>query len=540
MLDSRSLAAALALVGCAPGEPHDVARRAEAPAGAPAPAPAPAPTPAPRSIEAPPTETAVKLLDAFAVEREAWLVPGDIIDVVPDASLRDAWPIPWSGAAARRWELDEVEYGTVLRIDGEVVGAELSAGPDSPQLDAIVRRHRGQLRTILVTSGTTALAPKVADAIVQLAADEVVLLVAGPEEVDLTLLADLGPKLRGLFLVRGEFRGAPARADLGLLARFPRLAALAVTGPSARDIETIAGLPGLRRLELVLEHRDRPLADTDLEQIARLERLEVLKLHGTRVSDAGLAHLGKLARLRELYPGRIGEAGLAHLGELPALRTLALHVNPIGAAGLAHLGRMTSLRSLDLAHTQVGDDALAHLARLAALRELNLSNTAVGDAGMAHLAGLAELRALDLSATRVGDAGVATLATLGRLTTLALVDAPITDAGLEHVASLGRLQSLDLGGTAVGDPGLARLARLRELRVLGLNATRISDRGLAHLAALELTALHLGDTAVGDAGLRRVARSTSLRLLELGNTRVRRPTAYQLARERPDLEIQFE
>lgn len=507
-----------------------------------APLPASADASANGSTETLPTETAVTIVDALGAAREAWLVPGEIVDLVPSAMLRDAWPLPWSGAAELVWELDHVEEhrALVLRVNNEVVGVDLSAGPESPELATIVRRHRGQLRLIVITSSTTALEPKVADAVVQLAGDEVVLLVAGPEEVDLHLLAELGPKLRGLFLLRGEFRGAAARADLELLRNFSRLTALAVSGPTARDIEIFATLPELRRLELVIEHRDRRLDDADLERLARLERLEVLTLRGARVSDTGLSHIGKLRRLRELYPGTISEAGLAHLGELPALRRLVLHVNAIGEAGLVHLGRMKSLRSLDLADTRVDDDALAHLARLDALRELDLSHTAVGDAGMAHLAVLTEMRALDLAFTKVGDAGLASLAALGELRDLELTGAPISDRGLAHLASFDRLISLDLGGTAVRDAGLSHIARLRSLRVLGLNGTKITDEGLAHLAALDLRALSLNDTVVGDAGLGRVARLANLRRLDLGGTRVRIQSADRLTRERPSLEITLE
>lgn len=54
-------------------------------------------------------------------------------------------------------------------------------------------------------------------------------------------------------------------------------------------------------------------------------------------------------------------------------------------AGLAHLQVLTELRELDLGHTQVTDAGLAHLQGLRGLRKLDLVYAKITDAGLAQL-----------------------------------------------------------------------------------------------------------------------------------------------------------
>jgi hypothetical protein len=137
----------------------------------------------------------------------------------------------------------------------------------------------------------------------------------------------------------------------------------------------------------------RPFADAHLESLASLTGLHHLVLRGTLVTDAVLARLKAIHRLRVLDLGddRITDAGLAHLADL------------------------TSLRGLYLSGTQVTDAGLRELRPLRKLRELGLGHTGITDAGLVHLAGLEELRVLDLRGTRVSGAGLSQLKGLTRL-----------------------------------------------------------------------------------------------------------------------------
>ena len=153
------------------------------------------------------------------------------------------------------------------------------------------------------------------------------------------------------------------------------------------------------------------ITDDGLAHMGHLIGLRVLNLDNTQITDAGLAHLKGLTALQGLYleNTHITDTGLAHLKELTCLQQLHLGETPVTDAGLAHLERLTALSSLYLGNTQVTDDGLAHLKGLTALQSLDLENTQITDAGLAHLEGLTGLRQLDLANTQVTDNGLAHL-----------------------------------------------------------------------------------------------------------------------------------
>ncbi len=90
----------------------------------------------------------------------------------------------------------------------------------------------------------------------------------------------------------------------------------------------------------------RGASDTELIQIGRLNRLEVLFLSGFSVTDAGLAHLQSLNRLKALRlgAGKVGDAGLAHLSGSQNLQELSLSIGPVTELGLVHLKGLPRLK----------------------------------------------------------------------------------------------------------------------------------------------------------------------------------------------------
>lgn len=111
-----------------------------------------------------------------------------------------------------------------------------------------------------------------------------------------------------------------------------------------------------------------------------------------------------------------GDIGDSHLELLKPVATqtywLGLARTKVSDAGLAHLGGLTHLNRLHLEGTAIGDSGVAHLAGLANLEYLNLYGTKVTDAGLVHLAKLGKLKSLYLWQTGVTDAGVAKLSKL--------------------------------------------------------------------------------------------------------------------------------
>ena len=200
--------------------------------------------------------------------------------------------------------------------------------------------------------------------------------------------------------------------------------------------------------------------DADLGPIGSLDRLEILDLNSSAVTDAGMVHLKGLSNLQILY----------------------LNDTHIGDGGMAYLASLTSLKSLDLSNTEITDAGLVQLAGLSGLEELYVGNTRVTDAGLAHLKNMTALGKLDLEGTQISDTGLAHLKELTYLHMLDLDRTRISDEGLVHLEELTRLRWLSLGNTQVDDAGMEHLTKFRkDLYTLYLSGTRVGDAGMVDL-----------------------------------------------------------
>ena len=159
------------------------------------------------------------------------------------------------------------------------------------------------------------------------------------------------------------------------------------------------------------------LTDEQLKTIiTTCPKLRHLIIQNTKITNAGLAHLGELTSLKTLNLSgcyRITDAGFAHLGELTSLKELNLSwCKQITDTGLAHLKELTSLKTLNLERCyKITDAGLAHLSELTSLKTLNLSECdKITDAGLAHLKELTSLKELNLSwCYLITDSGLALL-----------------------------------------------------------------------------------------------------------------------------------
>jgi hypothetical protein len=214
--------------------------------------------------------------------------------------------------------------------------------------------------------------------------------------------------------------------------------------------------------------------DAGLRHLAELPKLRSVKVLETlHVGDPVLKRLCELKGLEAIEIGPdfdvgITDAGLAHLGGLPKLRSLRLRgAAEITDAGAAHLKALVGLRELDLAGSALTDAGLAQLKALADLQELGLRRTRITDAGVAGLGGLVGLRKLDLSRTALDGTGLSGLRGMTALRELDLSDTRVTDAGLTHLGALAALRKLNLEGTKVTRAGVERLRRaLPRLNIL--------------------------------------------------------------------------
>jgi Leucine-rich repeat (LRR) protein len=286
--------------------------------------------------------------------------------------------------------------------------------------------------------------------------------------------------------------------------------------------DALKPLLGLRRVRSVLLN-ETPITDNGLATIGRLLTLTNVDLRGCKVSNAGIAHLAGLSRLRGLkLTGKDGAAtvdddGLDAIAKLTSLKALALDHLWVSEEGLAKLKGLERLEELYLAQTVVGDEALALFTQFPRLRKLRISQTQITSKGLSHLSKLDQLEDLDLSENgQLDDEGMAPLAGLKQLKRLNLWRVPITDAGVAHLKGLTNLQWLNLDNTQLSDAGLEYLREMKQL-----------------------TFLHLGSTAVTDAGLEDLESLTALKDLKITRTAVTVDGVTKLKKKLPDTEIQL-
>ena len=309
---------------------------------------------------------------------------------------------------------------------------------------------------------------------------------------------------------------------------------LARTWATDADIERIAGLKGLKRLDLSLTY----ISDRGAERLRALDQLEELNLFAAEF---------------------ITDAAMAFLRGNRQLKALNLRGTDVTDTSLAYVAELSHLKSLDISFTQITDVGLEHLASLAQLEELNLGGNKISGAGLHVLKLLPKLRKLSFYGIQRRNAGwcwapvvtdleLETISLLSGLEDLNIgygvaLGAPrpadlgpadgeaecriaggmrVTDLGLARLSKLEKLQHLDLSGSAITPSGLKTLANLRNLHRLSLwNVKGIDDSAAPYLEALgNLTSLDLSNTAIGDDTLARLARLSDLQRLYVGETKV--------------------
>ena len=121
---------------------------------------------------------------------------------------------------------------------------------------------------------------------------------------------------------------------------------------------------------------------------------------------------------------------------------LALSGPHVTNAAIAHLGKLTTLQNLTLAQTAVTGEGLSGLEGLSQLTTLNLFGMKPGKVGLSRLPKLPALRHLDLQCVKLTDSDLACVQNLPNLESLNLMFTSVRDAGLVHLKAAAKLQHL--------------------------------------------------------------------------------------------------
>lgn len=234
--------------------------------------------------------------------------------------------------------------------------------------------------------------------------------------------------------------------------------------------------------ETALEFEGPSFTDADLKAVPNLDKVEMLSLLDTAVTDDGCRELLRARALVEIsiISDKVSDNTLAVLAQLPALRSLQIHRGPrIGDEGLRHLSGCIGLRELYLKETAITDRGLLAIRKLPHVWSLILDGTAVSDEGVAALADMQKLSLLSLNRTRVAGHGVAKLRDNEHLNVY-LEETPATDEGVIAIAQrISNLKLISISRTTVGDRAAKALSKLQRLNDVRFSHTKLTDDGLS-------------------------------------------------------------
>src|SRR5262245_34425600 len=154
---------------------------------------------------------------------------------------------------------------------------------------------------------------------------------------------------------------------------------------------------------------------------------------------------------------------MKHLKGLTTLETLVLNNTLLTDAGLAELKDLKKLKSLQLAGCiRVTDKSAEVVKGFTDLEDLSLPSTITGE-GAKTLVGLKKLRKLYLGGAPMTDAAVKDIAdNMPELTDLNLGSSlpnEVSDASVANLARLKKLKALNLSGSKLTDAGLKDLQK---------------------------------------------------------------------------------
>jgi Leucine-rich repeat (LRR) protein len=306
-------------------------------------------------------------------------------------------------------------------------------------------------------------------------------------------------RLKQLERFSAHWDGTITDRGVGYLARLPNLKKLDIGSAQITD----EGAKVLGQIR-TLEYLDLPaigLTDAGLAHVANLQELKFLSVGsftGSPLTDQTLARLAGLSKLEDLnIGGTFTDEGMKSLGGVQSLKALSLmcapHMDPrVTDVGLAHLGRLTRLQRLNVGNLKRCTlSGLAGFKDLKDLRMLHVHDARQDQGGM-DLSGMVRLEDLLISmyGQRVGqnvvfdpmiDEDLHSLPKLVNLRRIQLSHRGFTDRGLQYLSGLKNAEFINLGGPGITDAGFVAFSGLPKLNWLIITGGEVTDRALKHL-----------------------------------------------------------
>ncbi len=164
-----------------------------------------------------------------------------------------------------------------------------------------------------------------------------------------------------------------------------------------------------------LDLKSLSISDTQVECLAGLTGLRRLELSQTDVTDIGIAKLAPLKNLEYLAISRTLVRGkcFAMLRNFPYLRTFHFDGDAVSAHDCKQLAKCRTIRGISAGRCHLTNAALLELCSMSELQSLCLpDNRELTDSGIKKVLALKNLQRLDVAGTKVTDDGLAALSGL--------------------------------------------------------------------------------------------------------------------------------
>lgn len=221
----------------------------------------------------------------------------------------------------------------------------------------------------------------------------------------------------------------------------PTVVDLTWSNVGGNHLKQLSGLPELRELYLF----GTDVTDRDLRHLGELPNLETIDLGGGKLTPDGILQFRSSRKLKRLFLAGmrppVSDGMLEQIARAwPGLESLSVDGGRITDEGLAHIGKLSRLHYLNLSGTQVTDRGLERLTGLAHLNTLHLDDTEITDQGMVHLGKVTSLEKLSLNHTGITHRGLKEVQSLKNLKRIYFVGTKVNDAGLEYLKSLKQIE----------------------------------------------------------------------------------------------------
>lgn len=242
------------------------------------------------------------------------------------------------------------------------------------------------------------------------------------------------------------------------------------------------------------------ITDEDFKFIENAAALEALTLHGSRVTDKGLASLKKFHSLKELRISKcpVTEEGmLPVLAEMKELERLSLNAEINSEPSSEDRGRysnrilrpvsqMKNLKELKIFSEKFTPEGIPFLSQLKKLQIVEIP-VCHNDESLKILCSLPEIQELNLSGNQIfTDEGLTELARLPNLTRLYLNKCPrLTNESISRLAALKRLTDLDISDNPqITNEAISALVQISSLERLDISWCGFTKKGAKRLKTL--------------------------------------------------------